>query len=56
VAAWPTSDGWFHTGDAAAVHPDSYVEIRDRIKDVIISGWKIQKFVLRGGAANLSRQ
>jgi fatty-acyl-CoA synthase len=31
-------DGWFHTGDAAVVHPDGYVEIRDRIKDVIISG------------------
>src|SRR2546428_394834 len=30
--------GWFHTGDAAAVHPDGYVEIRDRLKDVIISG------------------
>ena len=30
--------GWFHTGDAAVVHPDGYVEIRDRIKDVIISG------------------
>jgi len=31
-------DGWFHTGDAAVVHPDGYMEIRDRIKDVIISG------------------
>ena len=31
-------NGWFHTGDAAVVHPDGYVEIRDRIKDVIISG------------------
>jgi len=31
-------DGWFHTGDAAAVHPNGYVEIRDRLKDVIISG------------------
>jgi acyl-CoA synthetase (AMP-forming)/AMP-acid ligase II len=31
-------DGWFRTGDAAVVHPDGYVEIRDRIKDVIISG------------------
>jgi fatty-acyl-CoA synthase len=31
-------DGWFHSGDAAVVHPDGYVEIRDRIKDVIISG------------------
>ena len=30
--------GWFHTGDAAVVHPDGYAEIRDRIKDVIISG------------------
>ena len=31
-------DGWFRTGDAAVVHPDGYVEIRDRLKDVIISG------------------
>lgn len=30
--------GWFHSGDAAVVHPDGYVEIRDRYKDVIISG------------------
>jgi fatty-acyl-CoA synthase len=31
-------DGWFHTGDAAVVHLDGYAEIRDRLKDVIISG------------------
>jgi fatty-acyl-CoA synthase len=31
-------DGWFYTGDAAVVHPDGYFEIRDRLKDVIISG------------------
>jgi len=31
-------DGWFHTGDAAVVHPSGYTEIRDRLKDVIISG------------------
>jgi fatty-acyl-CoA synthase len=31
-------DGWFHSGDAAVVHPDGYIEIRDRWKDVIISG------------------
>src|SRR5580704_1120919 len=31
-------DGWFHTGDAAVVHPDGYTQIRDRLKDVIISG------------------
>ena len=31
-------DGWFHSGDAAVVHPDGFAEIRDRFKDVIISG------------------
>jgi fatty-acyl-CoA synthase len=31
-------NGWFHSGDAAVVHPDGYMEIRDRFKDVIISG------------------
>jgi fatty-acyl-CoA synthase len=31
-------DGWFHTGDAAVVHANGYAEIRDRLKDVIISG------------------
>jgi fatty-acyl-CoA synthase len=31
-------DGWFYSGDAAVVHPDGYLEIRDRLKDVIISG------------------
>lgn len=30
--------GWFHTGDLAVWHPDGYVEIRDRLKDIIISG------------------
>ena len=30
--------GWFHTGDLAVWHPDGYVEIKDRAKDVIISG------------------
>jgi fatty-acyl-CoA synthase len=30
--------GWFHTGDVAVVHPDGYVQITDRSKDVIISG------------------
>jgi len=31
-------DGWFYTGDGAVVHPDGYIEVRDRLKDVIISG------------------
>ena len=30
--------GWFHTGDLAVEHPDGYVEIKDRLKDIIISG------------------
>ena len=30
--------GWFHTGDLAVLYPDGYVKIRDRSKDVIISG------------------
>lgn len=30
--------GWFHSGDVAVMHPDGYIEIKDRKKDVIISG------------------
>jgi len=30
--------GWYHSGDVAAWHPDGYIEIRDRNKDIIISG------------------
>jgi len=30
--------GWFHSGDLAVCHPDGYIEIRDRSKDIIISG------------------
>jgi fatty-acyl-CoA synthase len=30
--------GWFHTGDLGVVHPDGYIELTDRSKDVIISG------------------
>ncbi|MGH3356192.1 MAG: AMP-binding protein, partial [Nocardioidaceae bacterium] len=36
LAAAP--DGWFRTGDLAVMHPDGYVELRDRLKDIIISG------------------
>jgi fatty-acyl-CoA synthase len=30
--------GWFHSGDIAVWHPDGYIELRDRLKDIIISG------------------
>lgn len=30
--------GWFHSGDLAVKHPDGYIEVKDRLKDVIISG------------------
>jgi fatty-acyl-CoA synthase len=30
--------GWFHSSDLAVMHPDGYVELRDRMKDIIISG------------------
>jgi fatty-acyl-CoA synthase len=30
--------GWFHTGDLAVMHPDCYIEVKDRSKDIIISG------------------
>ena len=32
------ADGWFHTGDLGVRHPDGYVEVKDRSKDIIISG------------------
>jgi fatty-acyl-CoA synthase len=32
------ADGWFHTGDLAVIHADGYIKIKDRSKDVIISG------------------
>jgi len=30
--------GWFHTGDLGVVHPDGYIQIKDRAKDIVISG------------------
>jgi len=30
--------GWFHSGDLGVMHPDGYLELRDRLKDVVISG------------------
>ncbi len=33
-----SSDGWFHSGDLGVMHEDGYIELRDRSKDIIISG------------------
>jgi fatty-acyl-CoA synthase len=30
--------GWFHTGDLGVIHPDGYIEVKDRAKDIVISG------------------
>ena len=30
--------GWFHSGDLAVIHPNGYIQIKDRSKDIIISG------------------
>jgi fatty-acyl-CoA synthase len=41
VTAAPTRNftgGWFHSGDLAVIHPDNYVQIMDRKKDITISG------------------
>jgi fatty-acyl-CoA synthase len=38
ATAKATLGGWFHSGDLAVWHPDGYIELRDRLKDIIISG------------------
>jgi len=32
------ADGWFHTGDLGVMYPDGYIQLKDRSKDIIISG------------------
>ena len=32
------SGGWFHSGDLGVIHPDGYIQLKDRSKDIIISG------------------
>ena len=38
ATAEASAGGWFHTGDLAVMHPDGYAEVKDRSKDIIISG------------------
>src|SRR5262249_31264212 len=30
--------GWFHSGDLGVIHPDGYIQVKDRAKDIVISG------------------
>lgn len=52
--------GWFHTGDLAVVHSDGYVKIKDRSKDVIISGGEnissleVEEILFRHPAVNIA--
>ena len=32
------TNGWFHTGDLGVIHSDGYIQLKDRSKDIIISG------------------
>ena len=38
ATAGASRGGWFHSGDLGVMHPDGYIELRDRPKDVVISG------------------
>ena len=50
------SGGWFHSGDLAVMHPDGYVELRDRLKDVVDLGWREHRHDRnRAGADDASR-
>ena len=48
--------GWFHSGDIAFVHPDGYVKIADRAKDIIISGGENVFFGRGRGSADETRR
>eukprot|EP00929_Paragymnodinium_shiwhaense_P014382 TRINITY_DN122286_c0_g1_i1.p1 TRINITY_DN122286_c0_g1~~TRINITY_DN122286_c0_g1_i1.p1 ORF type:complete len:576 (-),score=110.41 TRINITY_DN122286_c0_g1_i1:167-1834(-) len=44
--------GWFHSGDAAVIHPNNYIQITDRFKDIIISGGEnISSVAVEAGVA-----
>jgi len=38
ATAEPFCGGWFHSGDLGVMYPDGYIELRDRAKDVVVSG------------------
>jgi len=48
------SGGWFHSGDLGVVQPDGYIQLRDRAKDIIISGGEnISSIEIEGVIYNL---
>src|SRR3712207_8602516 len=46
--------GWFHTGDLGVLHPDGYIEVKDRAKDIVISGGDRKSTRLNSSHANIS--
>ncbi|MCH1499816.1 MAG: acyl-CoA synthetase [Akkermansiaceae bacterium] len=53
-------DGWFHSGDLAVIHPNGYIQVKDRSKDIIISGGEnissveIENIVIKHPAVSLA--
>ena len=52
--------GWFHSGDLAVMHPDGYIQVKDRSKDIIISGGEnissveIENIIIKHPSVSLS--
>ena len=53
-------DGWFHSGDLAVIHPNGYIQVKDRSKDIIISGGEnissveIENIIIKHPAVSLA--
>ena len=52
--------GWFHSGDLAVIHPNGYIQVKDRSKDIIISGGEnissveIENIIIKHPAVSLA--
>ena len=53
-------EGWFHSGDLAVIHPNGYIQVKDRSKDIIISGGEnissveIENIIIKHPAVSLA--
>ena len=53
-------NGWFHSGDLAVIHPNGYIQVKDRSKDIIISGGEnissveIENIIIKHSAVSLA--